>query len=277
MIYDLHTHTTASDGALSPKQLIDKAVKLELLGIAITDHDTVSGIQEALDYQLQCRCQMEVIPAIEMNTENADYEVHILGYFIDHHNSNLCTRLEELKESRLKRAIDMIKKLRAMGYNITFEQVRQIAGNDLIARPHIAQALVHNNCVFSIKEAFDKLIGRGRPAYVPRYKFLPQEAIKLIKSAGGIAVLAHPGLIGSQLIIDEIIAAGIEGIEVYYPEHSPQQTDKYINLTYRHNLLVTGGSDYHGLGGEEVASRLGLTGISQEMMIRIKNYHNKFR
>ncbi|HNX28994.1 MAG TPA: PHP domain-containing protein [Syntrophomonadaceae bacterium] len=277
MLYDLHTHTNASDGILTSRELIDKAVQTGLAGIAVTDHDTVAGIQEALDYQKKYDSRLEVIPGIEMNTENEDCEVHILGYYIDHRDSILCNRLKELKESRLNRAVEMVKKLRAMGYNITFEQIRRIAQNDLIARPHIARALVQNNNVFSIKEAFDKLIGRGKPAYVPRYKFLPEEALNMIKSSGGIAVLAHPGLIKNQLLIDQVIAAGIEGIEIYYPEHKPEQIEKYIALALRHNLLITGGSDYHGLSGEKVASQLGCCGISAEQMQKIRKYYGEKR
>ncbi|NLB51576.1 MAG: PHP domain-containing protein [Syntrophomonadaceae bacterium] len=277
MLYDLHTHTKASDGKLSPKDLIDEAVKLKLPGIAITDHDTVSGLHEAMDYQIHVKNQIEVIPGIEMNTEMDGSEVHILGYYIDHFNSHLCERLQELKESRLKRAKMMVKKLKAMGYRITFEQVQQLAENDLIARPHIAQVLVHNNSIFSVKEAFEKLIGRGRPAYVPRYKFFPQEAVDLIKSAKGIPVLAHPGLINKQEIIEEIVAMGIEGIEVYYPEHSSKQIEKYKNLAVNNNLLITGGSDYHGPGMKVITCNLGSVGITPDLMKEIKIFYNKNR
>jgi len=277
MLFDLHTHTSASDGILSPEELVDRAFQLGLTGIAVTDHDTVSGLAQAMDRQQKYKGSLEVIPGIEMNAEKEDCEVHILGYFIDYLDSRLHARLEELKTSRLNRAHEMVRKLRSMGYNITFEQISQIAQNDLIARPHIAQALVQNNNVFSIREAFDKLIGRGRPAYVPRYKFLPQEALNLIKAAGGIAVIAHPGLIKNQSLIQEVIAAGIQGIEVYYPDHTPEQIKKYEKIAEKHGLLVTGGSDYHGLNREMNDPRLGSCGISTEQMEKIKKYYGNMR
>lgn len=277
MLYDLHTHTSTSDGILSPEELVDKAFQLGLAGIAVTDHDTVAGLSQAINQQQKYYGSFEVIPGIEMNAEKDDCEVHILGYFIDYLDDRLHTRLEELKTSRLNRAYEMVRKLRNMGYNITFEQISQIAKSDLIARPHIAQALVQNNDVFSIREAFDKLIGRGRPAYVPRYKFLPEEALNLIKAAGGIAVIAHPGLIKNQSLINEVIAAGIQGIEVYYPDHTPEQIEKYEKLAVKHGLLMTGGSDYHGLSGDPNDPRLGCCGISTEQIEKIKKYQRNMR
>lgn len=277
MLYDLHTHTTASDGLLSPRELIDEAVGLKLMGIAITDHDTVGGLREALDYQNQLGKIIEIIPGIELNTEIDGCEIHILGYYIDRLNRKLLQRLSELKDSRLKRARLMVGKLESMGCPITFEQVQKLARDDLIARPHIAQVLVNNNVVFSIREAFEKLIGRGKPAYVPRYKFLPREAVGLIKLAGGIPVLAHPGLVSDQCLVEEVIALGIEGIEVYYPEHSPAQIEKYLEMAQINGLLITGGSDYHGPGLKTKAFNLGITGILPVEMEKIKIFNSKIR
>ncbi len=276
-MYDLHTHTDASDGVLSPEELIDRAFQAGLAGIAVTDHDTTAGIAPALEHQTRYEGRLEVIPGIEMNTEMEGCDIHILGYFIDHHDEKLLVRLEELKNSRRGRAHEMVRKLKNMGYNISFEQVRQIAKNDLIARPHIAQALLQNNHVFSIREAFDKLIGQGQPAYVPRYKFLPEEALDLIKMNGGISVLAHPGLIKDQSMISKMIAAGIQGIEVYYPDHSQEQIQAYEKIALQHGLAVTGGSDYHGLNWDLHDPRLGCCGISTLQMGEIKKLHRKMR
>lgn len=276
-MYDLHTHTNASDGVLSPEELIDMALHTGLTGIAVTDHDTVAGIAPALKYQRQFAGRLEVIPGIEMNTEKNGCEVHILGYFIDHLDERLLVRLEELKISRLGRAEKMVRKLKNMGYNINLEQVQHLAKNDLITRPHIAQALVQNNYVFSTREAFDKLIGRGQPAYVSRYKFFPAEAIELIKMNGGLAVLAHPGLIKDQAMINEVIAAGIQGIEVYYPDHTLEQVKHYENMALNYQLLVTGGSDFHGSERDLNEPRLGSQRVSTIQMEKIRTLHRKMR
>jgi predicted metal-dependent phosphoesterase TrpH len=182
-MYDLHVHSTASDGLLNPEELLVRAEEIGLKGLAITDHDTVHGIEEAYAFLTTNPLSLQFIPGIEMNTELDENEVHILGYFIDYHNSRLLHRLEEIREARWDRARKMVYRLKSMGLAISFEQVEKLAQGDLIGRPHVARALTEKGYVFSVKEAFDKFIGKGRPAYVPRYKFLPREAIELIKSA----------------------------------------------------------------------------------------------
>lgn len=271
-MYDLHTHTTASDGTLTPCEIIDAAVKSGLAGIAITDHDTVAGLDIALEYKKQHNLPVEVIPGIEMNTEYDDDEVHILGYFIDYHDSRLINRLSEIKEARYTRASNMVTRLQKMGFSIDLAQVERLAQGDLIGRPHIARALMEKGYVFSIKEAFNKYINRGKPAYVPRYKFLPEEAIELIQNAGGISVLAHPGLINNQDSIARFINMGIDGLEVFYPEHSNRQVNYYLLLCACNNLLITGGSDFHGLEKEKNRGKLGLVGLNYNNMQNIYKY-----
>jgi predicted metal-dependent phosphoesterase TrpH len=185
-MYDLHVHSTASDGLFTPAQLLAKAMEIGLQGIAITDHDTVGGVQEAYNFMASHSISFQFIPGIEMNAEVDEIEVHILGYFIDYHNARLLNRLKEIREARWERAKKMVYRLKSMGLAISFAQVEKLAQGDLIGRPHVAQALIEKGYVFSIKEAFQKYIGKGRPAYIPRYKFMPQEAIQLIKEAGGI-------------------------------------------------------------------------------------------
>ncbi len=272
MLYDLHVHTTASDGLLTPQQVMDAAVEMGLLGIAITDHDTVEGLEPALQYKVGKRLSIDFIPGIEMNTEAYGEEIHILGYFIDYKNTFLKQRLTEIRDSRYVRAKKIIDKLKVMGIKISFKEVEMAAQGDLIGRPHIAQVLKEKGYVFSIKEAFEKYIGKGRSAYVSRYKFLPEEAIELIKKAGGLPVLAHPGLLRDQGIIEKIICMGIKGIEVYYPEHSKLQVNEYIKLSREKNLLITGGSDFHGTDGEESRSRLGYTGVTPEIVQKLRIY-----
>lgn len=272
-MFDLHVHSTASDGILTPEEVLLKAWEIGLGGVALTDHDTVSGIEAAQKYHAAHGLTLEFIPGIEMNTEVDENEVHILGYYIDHRHARLLNKLEEIREARLERARKMVYRLKSMGLAISFEHVEKLAKGDLIGRPHVAQALAEKGYVFSIKEAFEKYIGKGRPAYVPRYKFLPQEAIQLIKSAGGVPILAHPGLLRNRELIQEAINLGVAGLEVYYPEHTLQQVDEYLCHCRKYHLLVTGGSDFHGTGSDESRSRLGCTGIDQERYIQLYSYH----
>lgn len=263
MLYDLHVHSAVSDGLLSPAEVVEAAFKIDLLGISLTDHDTLGGIKAAQDYLAEKELPLILVPGIELNTDFRESELHILGYFIECEDEKLGKRLRQIWSARYERAVKMVDRLRTMGLNISFEQVQRIARGDLIGRPHVAQALMDKGYVFSIKEAFQKYIGRGRPAYVPRYKFTPEEAISLIKEAGGISVLAHPGLVNEQDAIPQIIQMGIEGIEVFYPEHSEEQLAEYTALACRSRLLVTGGSDFHGIGSTESRGRLGCAGIGQ--------------
>ncbi|HQA06444.1 MAG TPA: PHP domain-containing protein [Syntrophomonadaceae bacterium] len=274
-MYDLHVHSTASDGLLTPEEVLLRAQEIGLAGIALTDHDTISGIEAAQKYRVDHGLTLEFIPGIEMNTEVDETEVHILGYYIDHHDNRLLNKLEEIREARLERARKMVYRLKSMGLAISFDHVEKLARGDLIGRPHVAQALTEKGYVFSIKEAFEKYIGKGKPAYVPRYKFLPQEAIQLIKNAGGVPVLAHPGLLRNRELIQEAINLGVAGLEVYYPDHTLEQVAEYLHLCQHYHLLVTGGSDFHGTDSDESRCRLGCTGIDLERYRQLYSYHHK--
>lgn len=267
-MFDLHIHTSASDGLCRPEEVVQEAIELGLEGIALTDHDTVRGIEPAQRYIRENRCPLVLVPGIEMNTEVDHYEIHILGYFIDHRHDQLVNRLLELKESRQERARKMVRKLNAMGFNIKLDRVAELARGDLMGRPHIAQALIEKGYVFSIREAFDKLIGYGKPGYVARYKFLPAEAIQVIKAAGGVPVLAHPGLLGNDRVVEQVLALGVEGVEVYYPDHSENQVQKYLDMARRRGLLVTGGSDYHG-NPLEYRGKLGCAGVGRDEVLAL--------
>lgn len=271
--YDLHMHTTASDGIFSPLEVYQKAVSKGLKGIAITDHDTVEGLAE-LQGKIKAGAvdSLMVIPGIELNTDFNDEEIHILGYFIDTTHEILLEHLKHIKQARYERARLMVEKLQKMGMSVTFTEVEQYARQDLIARPHIAMALMKKGYVSSIKDAFIRFIGKGCPAYVPRYKFTPRQAIDLIKTAGGVSVLAHPGLLKRHASTMDIIACGIEGIEAYYPEHTGVQIEKYLLLAREFNLFITGGSDFHGNGSDGGRSRLGVCGIDEPLMQRIVQY-----
>lgn len=273
MLYDLHVHTTASDGVETPEQVIVKAAQMGLAGLAITDHDTVDGLKPALQFIQANGINIDFIPGIELNTDFGADEVHILGYFIDHHDKQLINSLMDIRIQRYQRAEKMVAKLQAIGLGISFEQVQKLAQGDIIGRPHIARALQQAGYVLSEEEAFQKYIDRGKPGYVPRYKFSPDQAIALIKQAGGISILAHPGLIKEFGKINKLIAMGVEGLEVYYPEHHPDQVIEFARLAEQHHLLMSGGSDFHGSGSSESRNQLGFAGIDKDMMERIWEYH----
>ncbi|ACL69933.1 PHP domain-containing protein [Halothermothrix orenii] len=249
MSVDLHIHTNASDGSLSPGEVVKKAIDLGYKAIAITDHDTVAGIIPAL--QVARKSSLEVIPGIEINTDIEDRELHILGYFIDYTKPDLLKELSSLKKMREKRARKMVQKLRNMGINIEWEEVINIAGQGTIGRSHICQAIINKGYADSWKEVFEKYIGKNSPAYVPRKKLTPLKAIKLIKECSGIPVIAHPGLVGDDDLVKWIIKHGIEGLEVFYYEHSEEECQKYLNMAKENNLVVTGGSDDHGPGNKD--------------------------
>ena len=268
MGFDMHVHTTASDGKSTPEEVIRLAIKSGLDGLAITDHDTVDGIAPALQYISQAGLEFELIPGIEFNTEAGSTDVHILGYYLDYTNTSLLLRLQELKQSRDGRALKIVAKLKSLGLPIEYERVKMLARGNVLGRPHIADAMIEKGYVRTRDEAFDKYLDNDRPAYIPRYKFMPDEAIELVHECGGLSVLAHPGLIGDPDLVNKIIAMGIDGLEVYYPQHSEQQTSYYQALAKEKGLLVTGGSDFHG--HQEDMDKLGVATIRGELLAAMK-------
>ncbi|SJZ45222.1 PHP domain-containing protein [Selenihalanaerobacter shriftii] len=241
---DLHLHTTASDGSYTPQELVIEAAKRGLKTIAVTDHDTVAGIVPAMEQAKEL--DLEVIPGIEFTTYVDNQEVHILGYYIDHLDKTLSTKLAELKDARRTRGEKIVEKLNELGVKVQWQTVQEIAGAGAVGRPHIARALVEEGYVKEFSKAFDKYIGDDGPAYVPKTQLTPKEAIELIDEVGGIAVLAHPGLADNNEIVNEVIESGIEGLEVYYSKHTSDMIRKYVKLAKRYELLLTGGSDCHG-------------------------------
>lgn len=247
MTVDLHLHTTASDGRLTPTQLIDLAVQrgLEIIGIA--DHDSTDGIDEALE-AAKAYPQLTVIPGVEISTDITDDEVHILGYFIHYQDAEFQDTLRRLRSSRITRALKMISKLDKLGVHIRWERVQELAQGGVLGRLHIAQTMLEGGYVASIQEAFSKYIGRRGPAYAEREKLAPVEAVQLIVKVGGLPVLAHPAEISSlDGLMDELIKAGIVGMEVYYDGYSPKTVQQLLATARQYNLIPCGGSDYHGL------------------------------
>lgn len=245
MKFDLHVHTNKSDGIYSPSEIVNLSVIRGLAGIAITDHDNIDGIEEAIKYSLNFR-EFKVIPGIEFSSIYNDQEVHILGYYIDYKSKKLIDITTDIKVSRLQRGKKMIKKINDLDMNITMEDVRRFSRKEFIGRPHIARALIEKRYVKSMSEAFEKYLNIDAPAYVERYKIEIDEIINLIKEIGGVSILAHPGLIKDRTIIDYCISKGINGIECIYPRHTNEDFEFLLNTAKKNNLIVTGGSDFHG-------------------------------
>lgn len=250
---DLHTHTSYSDGHLTPKELLKKASSQGIQVLSITDHDSVNAFEVAKN--LAGKFGIEVIPGVEISSDIRDSEVHILGYFIDPQNKELEHYLHFFREERYKRAIRIVEKLNILGLKITMDDVLKQANNSAIGRPHIAQALLINEQVKSYFEAFYKYLGNHAPAYERKVHLSPQSAFKIISDAGGLSFIAHPGNM-PEILIKELIDAGADGIEVIHPSHSPERVKFYRGIVNEYFLLESGGSDYHG-GKREDEENLG--------------------
>lgn len=246
MIFDLHVHTNYSDGLFTPKEVIDLAIKKNLDGIAITDHDTVDGIETAIKYNNSLNKGLYIIPGIEFGCIHLNEEVHILGYFIDYKSRELANLSNKLKESRLNRSLKMINKLNHIGIKIKKEEVKSLANENLISRSHIARVLVEKGYVKSIEEAFNLYLNRGQPGYVEKVAPNVKMTINIIHNLGGIAVLAHPGLLKNKTIIKYCINNNIDGIEAIHWKHKPEDIRYLLNIAEKNNLIITGGSDCHG-------------------------------
>lgn len=244
---DLHVHSTASDGRLSPTEVVREAARIGLSYLALADHDSVNGIEEALaaahDFP-----GLTVIPAVEINTDVPKGEAHILGYLVDYHHPGLLRTLAGLRDSREERAQRMIAKLTALGMPIAWERVQAIAGPGAIGRPHIAQALLEKGYIATVKEAFDKYLAAGGPAHVERDKISPADAVHLVCDAGGLPVLAHPFTVPDpEALIIELKIYGLVGIEAHYNHYTPEERNRLVALANKYRLIATGGSDFHGI------------------------------
>ncbi|MFQ5826145.1 MAG: PHP domain-containing protein [Dehalococcoidia bacterium] len=244
---DLHLHSSASDGRLSPQELVEMAARNGLDVIALTDHDSVDGIASALEVA-RAFPQLKVIPGVEINTDVPRGEVHVLGYFGDYTSPQLGSALTRLRDARRIRGQKMVARLRDLGIGIEWERVHELAGDGSVGRPHVAQAMLERGYISSLKEAFDKYIGREGPAYVEREKLSPKGAVELVVGVGGLAVLAHPANVESlSSLLPQLISAGLMGLEVYYDGYSPDVIQRLETLAQELGLIVTGGSDFHGL------------------------------
>jgi len=263
---DLHVHTLASDGTFSPAQLVNEAIKRHLSAIAVTDHDTVEAIPAVLE-EAKGK-DLEIIPGIELTTQHEGQEIHLLGYLFDYYNKALLEKLKLIRQDRIERVYKIVKNLEELGVKLDPETVFKIAGSATVGRMHIAMAMVKDGKVSSIPEAFRKYIGDKSPAYVMGFELSTSEAIKLINEAGGVAVLAHPYLLHNDALIAEFVGYGLGGIEVYYPEHSQSMVNFYRDLAKQLNLVVTGGSDFHGSAKPNI--KLGMLKIPFELVEKLR-------
>jgi predicted metal-dependent phosphoesterase TrpH len=246
---DLHTHSSYSDGSLSPRQLVQLAKKKRLRAIALTDHDTVAGVEEALEAGNELG--VEVVPGVEISAQYPPGTMHILGYYLHTSHPELLGALKKLQQARAARNPKIIERLKTLGLEITTTEVLDLSGGQ-VGRPHIAKALLNKGYVSTIDEAFSRYLKKGAVAYVEKFRFPPEEAIAMIRRAGGIAVLAHPFTLGMDnpaelaLLIRGLAEMGLEGIEVFYPGHTEEMVVIYEDVAKRLGLVCTGGSDFHG-------------------------------
>ncbi|HEX4744854.1 MAG TPA: PHP domain-containing protein [Candidatus Limnocylindria bacterium] len=244
---DLHTHSLRSDGALQPGDLVRRAAANGVRVQALSDHDTLSGIAEAI--AAGAPLGVRIIPATELNTESEWGDVHILGYFLDPGDAALEDRLRWLRENRGRRVELMVERLQALGYGITLERVLELAQGGALGRPHLATALFEAGYVSTYDEAFDTIIGKDSPAYVARVGLTPLEAVELVRRHAGVPSLAHPGtVVGLEELLPKLVDRGLAGIECHYDIHTPEYTAYCLELAARYDLVPTGGSDFHGRG-----------------------------
>ena len=263
---DLHMHTSHSDGALSSIELVQKVASAGLSLISITDHDSINGIEEAIECGKDLG--VEVIPGVEISTDINDKEIHLLGYFIDIKSEELLKYLSFFRDERFHRASRIVKKLQKLGFNITIDDVMDQANKSSVGRPHIAYAMVELGLIGNYYEAFEKYIGDRGPAYERKIHVSPQSALKLINDASGLSFIAHPGFMDEVTLL-HLIKAGIDGIEVIHPSHKPFQTKFYKGIVSQYCLLESGGSDFHG-GKKGDDENLGNFYISQVQVEAMK-------
>ncbi len=247
---DLHMHSTQSDGTDSPRRLVEMAKDQGLAAIALTDHDTFSGVEEAK--AAGAELGVRVLSGVEISVEYGGKTVHMLGYCFDGGADTLNAKLGEILQGREDRNRQIVQKLQGLGMDITYEEIAAEAGGKVVGRPHFAAVMIRKGFVQERQEAFDKYLAKGAAAYMDRLRFGPEDSVAMVREAGGIAVLAHPKLVrfpeGENLegLVQELVDAGLGGIECHYSLHTPEETQEYLRLAEKYNLVVTGGSDYHG-------------------------------
>lgn len=257
---DLHVHSTFSDGSLTPEELVERAVKVGLTAMALTDHDGMMGIDR---FMAACKVHgLRGVPGVEISVDFKGGTMHMLGYFLDHCNSCLIDSLSRLRKGREDRNQLILERLNRIGFPMVWEDVARLAKEDVVGRPHFAQAMIEKGYVRKKDDAFEKYLGKGKPAYVDRLRFTVEESIAVIRQAGGVPVLAHPftldlGRRRLRMLLAELAAKGLQGIEAYYSEHDHDQQRFCISNARDLGLVVTGGSDFHGAMNPDVRQGVG--------------------
>jgi len=260
-VIDMHTHTICSDGSVTPSELIALAEAARASALAITDHDTVGGLAEGR--AAAARCGIEFVGGIEISADYQPGTMHILGYCLDEQSPALRRTLEDLRTAREKRNPQIANRLQELGLEVRYDEVARLAGGKVVGRPHFARILVERGYVASIQEAFDKFLAKGAAAYIEKRRLSPRDSIRLIRDAGGVAVLAHPYQLkltaaATDALVGELAGMGLDGIEAIYSRHSEEERKSYCEMAARYNLLVTGGSDFHGSYKPDISVLRGL-------------------
>jgi predicted metal-dependent phosphoesterase TrpH len=241
---DLHIHTVCSDGALTPQTLVGQALERGLAAVAVTDHDTVMGVEPTIEAARGTG--LEVIPGVELSSRLGSEDIHVLGYFVHWTDPALLEALGLFQRKRYERALKMVERLQELGLDVSFDRVLRLAGEGTIGRPHVARALLEERLIGTFEEAFQRYIGYKGPAYVAKHRLEPADAIALIRQAGGVAALAHPGTLARDDLVPVFVSQGLDAIEVWHPMHTVGQLKRYWQCAREHGLIVTGGSDSHG-------------------------------
>lgn len=262
---DLHVHSTFSDGSLTPGELVEKAVKAGLSAMALTDHDGMAGIDPFLE---ACKAHgLRGIPGVEISVDYEGGTMHMLGYFMDHHHGGMSGKLAQLRQGREERNGRILERLNQLGFALTWDEVSRFAKEDVVGRPHFALAMVEKGYVRKKDEAFDRFLGKGKPAYVDRFRFTVEQSIAMIREAGGVPVLAHPftlnlGRRRLRVLLEDLARRGLKGLECYYSEHNPDQQRFCISIARDLDLAATGGSDFHGAMNPDIRQGVGFGNLS---------------
>lgn len=280
---DLHIHSNASDGTFTPAEIVRHAVSINLEAIALTDHDTISGLDEFL--QTAATENITAIPGVEISSLFSGREIHILGYFIDYHNPALLAFLDHIRAGRNSRNEDIIRRLQSLGYEITLEEVTARAGGESIGRPHVASLLIEKGYFKDSQQAFERCLKRGAPAFCPRKLPHPEEAIRIIHQAGGIAVWAHPVYRNKfarshvRGMLRKMKPLGLDGVEGFYPGYTPVQHQMLLELAAISDLVVSGGTDFHGGNIPSIAmgSGDGNFSVPAECLAAMREYHHNIK
>jgi len=271
---DLHIHSIYSDGSFTPEEIVYKAKKLKLKVISITDHDSISGIEEEIEAGKKLK--VEIVPGVEMSTDVGNDEIHILGYYIDWKNKIFLTQLKIFQESRAKRNKKLVERLKELGMPVNYHELKKLAAKGgVVNRLHIARLMKEKGYVSSIGEAFEEWLNPGKPAYIKRMKVSPFEIIQLILDIGGIPVFAHPYLSKRDDLIADFVKAGLKGIEVYHSAHNAQAEQHYRKIAQKYHLLITGGSDCHGKNKDKIL--MGTVNVPATLLENLKKEKEKLK